>query len=65
MFDIIFLFVNFSLFILSFIFIIRDIFTSDPNQNEDAEKGKIPKFSRYSILFALLTMISLVIVSMT
>jgi len=63
MFDIIFLLVNFSLFVLSFIFIIRDIFISD-NQMEDAEKGKIPKFSRYSILFALLTMISLVIVAM-
>lgn len=63
MLNIILLIANFIFFMLSFIFIVLDVLTSNENQEKDVEKGKIPKLSRYSLLFSLLTMLSLVLVS--
>jgi len=62
MLDTIIIIVNFILFILSFIFVAVDVVTYNKSQMEDAGKGKIPKLSRYSLLFSLLTMLSLILV---
>ena len=63
MLDIILLIANFVLFMLSFIFVVLDVLSLNDTHKKDIEKGKIPKLSRYSLLFSLLTMLSLVLVS--
>ena len=57
MFDLILLFINFALFISSFIFAIIDIKSYEGEKNEALKGTFIPKQSRYALLCGLLALI--------
>jgi hypothetical protein len=64
MLDLILLFLNFPLFLLSFIFLILDIKNYKENRYKDLATNKLPKRSSYSLLFGLLALILAVIISL-
>ena len=64
MFNLILLFINFALFILSFVFIILDLKSYKQEKNEDFKATFIPKRSKYALLFGLLALILAIIISL-
>lgn len=64
MLDLILLFLNFPLFLLSFIFIILDIRNYQENKYKDLDTNKLPKQSAYSLACGLLALIIAVIISL-
>ena len=64
MLDLILLFLNFTLFMLSFVFVILDIRNYSENKYKDLDTNKLPKWSSYSLLFGLLALILAVIISL-
>lgn len=64
MLDLILLFLNFPLFMLSFIFLILDMKNYKENKYKDLATNKLPKQSSYSLLFGLLALILAVIISL-
>ena len=63
MLDLILIFLNFTLFMLSFVFVILDIRNYNENKYKDLETNKLPKLSSRSLLFGLLALIIAVIIS--
>ena len=63
MLDLILLFLNFTLFMLSFVFVILDIRNYNENKYKDLETNKLPKLSSRSLLFGLLALILAVVIS--
>jgi hypothetical protein len=63
LFDLILLFLNFGLFMLSFVFIILDIRNYSENKYKDLGTNKLPKWSSYSLACGLLALILAVIIS--
>ena len=63
MLDLILLFVNFTLFTLSFVFVLLDIKNYTENKYKDLDTNKLPKLSSRSLLFGLLALIIAVIIS--
>ena len=57
MFDIILLFIDITLFVLSFVFVILDIKSYEGEKKEALKGTIIPKHSRYALLFGLLALI--------
>ena len=57
MIGLILLFMDFALFILSFVFIFLDIKNYTDNRYEDMKTTKIPKRSSYGLMFGLLALI--------
>jgi len=64
MLDLILLFLNFTMFMLSFVFVILDIRNYSENKYKDLATNKLPKWSSYSLLFGLLALILAVINSL-
>ena len=64
MLDLILLFLNFPLFLLSFVFIILDIRNYKENKYKDLSTNKLPKRSSYSLACGLLALIIAVIISL-
>ncbi|MFW9897145.1 MAG: hypothetical protein ACFFD7_15175 [Candidatus Thorarchaeota archaeon] len=64
MLGLILLFIDFVLFLLSFVSIILDISKYKENKYEDLPTNKFPKWSARSLLFGLLALILAVIVSL-
>ncbi len=64
MLNLIFLFVDFTLFILSFVFIIVDLKSYKEEKNEELKGTIIPKRSKYALLFGLLALVLAVIISL-
>ncbi len=64
MLDLILLFLNFPLFMFSFIFLILDMKNYKENKYKDLATNKLPKRSSYSLLFGLLALILAVIISL-
>jgi hypothetical protein len=64
MLDLIFLFLNFSLFTLSFVFVILDIRNYKEKKYKDLATNKLPKLSSRSLLCGLLALILAVIISL-
>jgi len=63
MFNLILLFSDFILFILSFVFLILDLESYQKEKNEDSKRTLIPKRSRYALLFGLLALVISVLIS--
>ena len=63
MFNLILLFVDIILFILSFAYLFLDIESYRREKNEDSKSTVIPKRSRFALLFGLLALIVAVIIS--
>ncbi len=57
MFDIILLFLDAILFVLSFLFVILDLKSYEGEKNEGLKGNFIPKYSRFALLFGLLALI--------
>jgi len=64
MLTLILLFLDFGLFMLSFIFIILDINNYQSNRYSDLKENELPKRSSQSLLFSLLAVVLAVIVSL-
>lgn len=64
MFDIILLFIDTILFILSFVFVILDIKTYEGEEKEALKGTLIPKKSRFALIFGLLALILAVLNSL-
>jgi hypothetical protein len=64
MFNLILLFADVILFVLSFIFIILDVKSYENEKNEELKSTVIPKRSRYALLFGLLALVVSVIISL-
>jgi len=64
MFNLILLFIDVMLFILSFAYLIIDLKSYIEEKNEDAKGTFIPKRSRYALLFGLLALLLAVIISL-
>ncbi len=64
MLTIIFLFIDFTLFILSFVFIILDLGSYKQERNEELKGTIIPKRSKFALLFGLLALVLAVITSL-
>lgn len=64
MLNLILLFIDFTLFILSFAFIIFDIKSYKLEKNEEKKGTVIPKRSRFALLFGLLALVLAVIISL-
>ncbi|TKJ24301.1 MAG: hypothetical protein CEE43_01040 [Promethearchaeota archaeon Loki_b32] len=64
MFDLILLFIDAGLFVLSFIFVIIDFKSYVGEKNETLKGTFIPKQSRYALLFGLLAIIIAVLNSL-
>jgi hypothetical protein len=64
MLNLIFLFIDFTLFILSFVFIILDLRSYKLEKNEEQKGTIIPKRSRFALLFGLLALVLAVIISL-
>ena len=62
--NLILLFLNFTLFMLSFVFVILDIRNYSENKYKDLGTNKLPKSSSYSLLFGLLALILAVVNSL-
>lgn len=65
MLNLILLFIDFFLFILSFIFAIIDIKSYTKDEKKEIDMKKLPKFSKYSLLCGLLALILMIIVSIS
>jgi len=63
MFNLILLFIDIVLFILSFIFAIIDIKSYVKDEKKEIDMKKFPKFSKYSLLCGLLALVLMIIVS--
>jgi len=63
MFNLILLFVDMILFILSFIYAITDIKSYTKDEKKEIDMKKLPKFSKYSLLCGLLALVLMIIVS--
>jgi hypothetical protein len=63
MFNLILLFINFTLFILSFVYIILDLKSYKREKNEDFKATVLPKQSKRALLFGLLALILAIIIS--
>ena len=64
MIDIIFLILDFVLFLLAFTFLIRDVKSYEKEQTIDFKSTVLPKHSQYAIMFGLLALILAVINSL-
>ena len=64
MLTLILLFLEFILFVLSFIFLILDIKNYKENRYEDLKSNELPKRSSQSLLFSLLALVLAVITSL-
>ena len=64
MLNLIFLFLDFALFILSFVFVILDLNSYKQEKNEEQKGTVIPKRSRFALLFGLLALVLAVIISL-
>ena len=64
MLDLILLFLNFPLFVLSFVFVILDIRNYKENKYKDLDTNKLPKRSAYSLACGLLALVLAVIISL-
>jgi len=64
MFNLILLFFDFTLFILSFAFIILDAKNHQENIYKNLEKNKLPKRSSYGLMFSFLALVLAVIISL-
>ncbi len=64
MFNLILLFLDVGLFVLSIIFLILDVKSYESEKNEEFKTTLIPKRSRFALLFGLLALIVSVIVSL-
>jgi hypothetical protein len=64
MLDLILLFLNFPLFLLSFIFVILDIRNYQENKYKDLGTNKLPKRSAYGLACGLLALVLAVIISL-
>lgn len=65
MLNLILLFLDVALFILSFAFIILDIKNYKENRYEGLQTTELPKRSKFSLLFSLLALVIAVIISLT
>lgn len=63
MFNLILLFIDIVLFILSFIFAIIDYKSYIKDEEKEVDMRTIPKFSKYSLLCGLLALVLMIIVS--
>ncbi len=63
MLDLILLFFNITMFVLSFIFLFLDLESYEKEKNEDSKRILIPKRSKYALLFGLLALVGSVIIS--
>lgn len=63
MFNLILLFIDIILFILSFTYLFLDLESYRREKNEDSKSTVIPKRSRFALLFGLLALIVAVIIS--
>jgi len=63
MFDLILLFIDIILFILSFTYLFLDLESYQREKNEDSKSTVIPKRSRFALLFGLLALVVAVIIS--
>ena len=64
MFNLILLFIDFTLFILSFVFIVLDLKSYKEEKNVELKGTVLPKRSKYALLFGLLALILAVIISL-
>ncbi|KKN67849.1 hypothetical protein LCGC14_0457290 [marine sediment metagenome] len=64
MFNLILLFFDFTLFILSFAFIILDAKNHQENLYKDLKNNKLPKRSSYGLLFSFLALILAIVISL-
>jgi L-asparagine transporter-like permease len=62
-FVIILLFINFGLFLTSFILILISVLRARNNKKENKEKDSLPKLAKISYGFALLALITMVFIS--
>ena len=63
MFNLILLFIDIILFILSFIFIFLDYTSYINKDDKEVDLKEIPKFSKYALLCGLLALVIMIIVS--
>ncbi len=63
MFYLILLFINFTLFVLSFVYLILDIKSYKHEKNEDFKATVLPKRSKFALLFGLLALLLAIIIS--
>jgi hypothetical protein len=63
MFNLILLFIDIALFILSFIFAIIDLKSYTKDENKEIDMKKFSKFSKYSLLCGFLALVLMIIVS--
>ena len=63
MFNLILLFIDIILFILSFAYLFLDLESYRREKNEDSKSTVIPKRSRFALLFGLLALVVSVIIS--
>ncbi len=64
MIDIIFLILDFVLFLLAFTFLIRDVKSYEKEQTTDFKSTVLPKHSQYAIMLGLLALVLAVINSL-
>lgn len=64
MIDIIFLILDFILFLLAFIFLIRDVKSYEKEQTADFKSTVLPKQSQYAFMFGLLALVLAVVNSL-
>ena len=64
MFNLILLFINFTLFVLSFVYLILDLKSYKQEKNEDFKATVIPKRSKFALIFGLLALILSIIISL-
>ena len=63
MFNLILLFIDIILFILSFVFIILDNKSYINKEDKEIDLKEIPKFSKYALMCGLLALVVMIIVS--
>ena len=64
MIDVIFLFLGFVLFLLIFVFLIRDVKSYEEEHNTDFKSTVLPKNSQYALMFSLLSLVLAVVNSL-
>lgn len=64
MFNLILLFIDIVLFVLSFAFLFLDVKSYREEKNEELKSTVIPKRSRFALLFGLLALILAVLISL-
>lgn len=63
MIDLILLILNFALFLVGFAFTFIQLLKFKPNQEEHTDIKKLPKYSKYSLGFSLLSLLVMVFLS--